>query len=137
MKTRNGLVSNSSSSSFIVMGYKISTKITDVKQIIETYAPEALKDQGSNSYDVNFLDNLFYHLWNEHKLFNGVDGVWDSEKFEIYLGVKLAEEKSEEFGIDDKELDITECLKKCEEVRRMLKLPLDQQPKIYTGTRSC
>jgi len=77
MKVRQGFVSNSSSSSFVIIGQAYDT--SDFNELLEKALTEdQFKEYESDEY--NFLDKTF------PKLFPGIEIIEDGESEMVYLG---------------------------------------------------
>jgi hypothetical protein len=106
MKTRNGFVSNSSSSSFVVLGAKIS------QNELET---------------MGWLDEDFCYT---HKQPQGISILYIDGFDEHLVGIQLCE--SEEWGITSAELTLDELKIKESNLQKILNRPI----KLFMGTRS-
>jgi len=126
MKIRNGFVSNSSSSSFVVLGYKIETSKFDK----EKYLKNAKIDFNENNVDE--IDDTFYETLyeDEHIISDGEGGY-------LYIGKVLAETGSD-VGFEDIEIDVSDD-KALKEIKAIGKeYGVSKNPiKIYVGTIAC
>lgn len=134
MKIRNGFVSNSSSSSFVIIGYKSSeifSKDIDKESIIRKYAPKFLESEANKKYGIEDIWTDF--LYNTNFGIDGVSYLSDDDK--SYIGIVLADVKSDEGCVDDTELSLEDIMKKVNALQDIFNIK--KLPKIYTGTRSC
>ena len=149
MKTRMGFVSNSSTSGFIICGFKLAdsedykalevymmiTKKT-VEDITEEIQKENIRynnpDKKITDYDIaDYCDEAIY----SNSLFEGVD----IECGEGVPGVIVGKSVCDVGGcgdIDEDEIDILEMIKKVERIRDSVE-GCTAEVKIYTGTKSC
>lgn len=107
MKIRNGFVSNSSSSSFVLIGCEISN------------------ENLAKVFDVNLDDDDLYEV-----IESETDLYWD-EKQGI-IGYTIADGDEFDFGGDV--LTIAEVMEKAKELSKQLKVPLEEI-KIISGRR--
>lgn len=107
MKIRNGFISNSSSSSFVLIGCRISD---------EDLAKALNVDDTDDLYDV----------------VNETDLYWDAE--DGIIGYTIAEGNDGDFEGDT--LTIPELMEKAKEISEKLSIPLEEI-KIISGTRYC
>lgn len=133
MKTRNGFVSNSSSSSFIVLGFKINTEDYDKREFLQKYAPKVWAKLGEDVDEMDVEDS-FFDFWQQSDLM-GIKGAGAVPADDTYVGVVFADVASDGDSLDDAEYDIADALDTCKKIKKALDLPGD--PKLYTGTRSC
>lgn len=108
MKIRNGFVSNSSSSSFVLLGYK-----ADVTKQMED--------------DDDFLYNSGFD-----SLSGSDDGVTDGSTI---VGKFIADIHDDDYGVNSQELDLQTILDEVTKLKETI--PSDEPIKLYTGVRSC
>lgn len=121
MKIRNGFVSNSSSSSFVIYGVKIEDKSVEdiVKQF---YSEEELKEFGEDDY----WDLLYSRKLND-KI--GFDILTDD--IECWVGKIISE--SDESYMNDGEMSFEEIVEARDKLKEFFP---DLESKIYAGERS-
>lgn len=115
MKKRNGFVSNSSSSSFVIVGTKIEhnereeilKRITKLDDVEDLYLPDVVGD------DICLSD----------------DGPY-------YIGKIIHDAKGEEDCPEDKAYILSDVENEAKEILNKLGLQ-DREVKIYSGVRSC
>ena len=128
MKTRNGFVSNSSSSSFVVLGFEANLSYEEMyKKLIGT------PDQDNRDIDDIDLADKLYDFFQENNivLYGECSGVsHDLIGFEI-AGQEDYMIKSASCSFPDLKVlfDVVGLLKE--------KLGVDSEIKLYTGTRNC
>jgi len=128
MKTRHGLVSNSSSASFVIAGYQIK-RPTDDKQKLELMMKLNL---ATNISDLVDIDDIFTEALNEY---HDVGMIDDHEHGWIYFGKTLADVHSDGGSLDYQTYDMNEITAMCDKVKKLFSF--DESFKIYTGTRCC
>ena len=140
MKFRNGFVSNSSTSSFVLVGFELSDGVGEEgsekmkKLIIDLYNVEPSTLEGIEDYE---LADDFYHK--SRKGENGItvlsgsdNGVGDS----IVIGVMLAETNSyDTFELPDNVTPVSEIEEKLKKIREIIEE--DSEIKIYCGSKMC
>lgn len=146
MKIRNGFVSNSSSSSFVLIGFALEKEgcwenivknilqVSDEeieKKIAEIDAKKYYEGKSRDSKIYAAFDDDIYNLYREDSLriMNGSD---DGVGNKVVIGKMLVDGDS---YLEEGEYDMEKYIKELSE----LKLKLNSQNKIllFTGTRSC
>lgn len=125
MKIRNGFVSNSSSSSFVILGAKIDEFDPSVEDMID------LMDKHDVSYDPKYPEDSFHDA-----MYNGNFGFSYLGEEKI-VGKYLAH--GGDCGLDEDEISFTQLEKMAKEVKKDIKnvLGLDVNIKLLTGERCC
>ena len=134
MKTRNSLVSNSSSSSFVVVGYKIKLSYDDVSRQLDLLAmidPEKYKTIDRSNKDS--IRDIFHDVCNSRR--KDFDILLDFEDDRIFVGATLASVSSDGDSMPEKEYDLDELVKKCDFIKKLFEF--QDSPKLFTGERAC
>lgn len=124
MKTRNGFVSNSSTSSFVLVGF-LMDEGPDYKATIRGLFSDVPEDE----------DEFWDWLHEEAPCYvrtGSDDGIPDGK---IFLGRKVAE--TSDYEMPEKNLDLLGVVKELEELRVKMGLPEDLPARLLTGTRCC
>jgi len=133
MKIRNGFVSNSSSSSFILIGIKLDSKLTSEELARKYLTEDAINEHISdniNKYTGEDKDGWWVDLWDEcasgGRDFINSEMTYVSDDYNSFLG-KLLVDTDEE--LEDGEFSFSEISKIAEN--------FDFESKLYFGTRQC
>ena len=138
MKIRTGFVSNSSSSSFIIIGYKINDAEYFVKKLYPTeYAAavnkaEAKASEGKYSVDDYLQDYVFDILYNNSHSDEFLGTVMGNGEY--FLGHILA--TSHDYDVlSDGSLNGKQLVEIMEKVKE--KTEMEEEPSLIFGTVSC
>jgi len=138
MKHRKGFVSNSSSSSFVVIGYKVdmSRDSTDLEDLAQKLAPEVMAElkelaTKDGEFDEDSFEDEIYGALYSGKLFKGVDFISDDSIG--YLGKEIC--KVEDWGLEYSEKSIKELMEIGEGIQGVLQRT--DSASLYMGQRAC
>ena len=130
MKKRNGFVSNSSSSSFVIIGYKIKSLEDIFKKLNPSKYEEIVKEAEEDAWEIN---DILYDYVHDNGLVDGLkfltDGYGDSD----YIGHIVSEEK--DYQLSNNELSGQEIIKIMEDVKN--KAGMEEMPSLIAGSRGC
>ena len=124
MKARIGFVSNSSSSSFVLVGYKL--KEEKRLDILKKLFPK-FKDLDEDALNEKY--------WDQEKIMileGPDDGV---AKGTIVVGKIISEINSESYEMQERDMDFKELEESVSEIKELL--DIKESPRLITGTRSC
>lgn len=138
MKVRSCFVSNSSTSSFVVVGFEIDEDMLDFEKVIKTLSPA--------DYEVNIENNPEWKEYDEeeryevmHEVLMDMDDYYYCNNFECgkrknkaLIGLLIAEAYEKELSSSEESL--LEILDRVLILAKKLGLS-DVKPKLYTGTR--
>jgi hypothetical protein len=131
MKTRNGFVSNSSSSSFVIIGYPEGKVFPDKEAALKKYAPKLLDSKDCKEYGV---DEVWFDFLGKPGLYgNGISHLPNDGPG--YIGIILADVSSDGGALGDSKISLDGVMKKIKKFQKLF--GIIEPPKIITGTRSC
>lgn len=132
MKIRSGFVSNSSSSSFVIIGFQIDTPKGDaLDEMICKLAGITMEEFKSKEYPEDFVYNFLAECYKEGgKHYTVLNCIEDGKSV---VGVKFIT-GYDDSGIDDKKRDLAKIMTQVFVMAE--KLGIENQPKIdvYSGT---
>ena len=131
MKIRNGFVSNSSSSSFVIVGYKMTD--LDLSDENKKNMMYKLGYQEKSSY---FADNWYDFLYSDslEKISKNIGYLGDYGG-SGYIGVIIVDIQSDSYDRKSSSIELNEVNDKIKKLKEFLSIEID--PKIYSDTRSC
>jgi hypothetical protein len=134
MKIRTNFVSNSSSSSFVLVGTKINNinQISLAEKLLEKFPNERYSSQ--KVHDESWAWDVLYSLNGKNKF-----GVLSETGSGDLIGYILYSGSIDDGGIEDFSVELSDLKEKSQEVHKLLLelgLPGDMV-KLYAGSRSC
>ncbi|HUX60710.1 MAG TPA: hypothetical protein VMV32_05315 [Ignavibacteriaceae bacterium] len=134
MKKRSGFVSNSSSSSFVIVGYPVNkiVKEEDKENIIRKHAPQILESDSFKKWGID-------EAWTDFLDTSGILGdeglAHISDDGPGYIGLVLADVSDDGGYLDHNEISLEDALLKVNKLREIF--DIKESPSIIIGTRSC
>ena len=128
MKTRNGFVSNSSSSSFVIIGFE-NVEIDQEKYLRYVCGDEDVDKWIKEDCD---LDDTYCDV--KHGMIDSPIVCGDDGHNE-YFGINAC--NSRDYGLDEYEVDLLEVLEKLEKFREAMGIDPSSRIKIYSGQNAC
>lgn len=136
MKIRNGFVSNSSSSSFVIIGISVPKSDKNFRLIVNAIGDEDTKDRLANEYPVDgkfdkddYTDFKYDTLHDLEVLTGSDDGVGDNE----FVVPVFYESVGDCGDFDSKEIDLSSLVGKCDKLAE--DLGVKSKAIIRVGTR--
>ena len=123
MKIRNGFVSNSSSSSFVILGCELDYDDTEAQKDILTKLEVEF-----DCKDADSISDKFYNLETD----SGISVLTDDCR--CFIG-KVIADVHDDSSIEESELDIEELSKTIDKLKEIL--VSKHSIKLYAGTRAC
>jgi hypothetical protein len=120
MKIRNGFVSNSSSSSFVIIGCELTE--TELKAFKEKLVGRARAGDDDWNWDDESCDALRKNKW-----------MCDEERSKPLLGRVLAEQDGDDYILPEEDYTFEQI----REIMKKVKKELHKEPKLFTGMRAC
>jgi len=138
MKRRVGFVSNSSSCSFVVLGYKIPKNYNIITKIVKVLYPEKfteyVKKYGDRFTDIDELSREFILDNDIFELLDNDECGYDSDDFMV-IGETIME--GDEIETDEIEIDISEYKPYKNIVKVLDDQNIDYKKILLTGIKMC
>ena len=137
MKIRNGFVSNSSTSSFCIIGFDIGKDKKALAKVKKLNKGLGIGEENDDDYfdDYTFTDYLQEHLKIDDIIFRVGNGENECESGEVVVGILLADNSSDDSSNPDpEEFNLQDFSKKLEKIRNTFGIKCIN-PTKYTGNR--
>lgn len=137
MKTRNGFVSNSSTSSFLMVGFEVSEEKLHELLVPKYWAEEEF--EGAKKEKFSYYSCPRIGKFDEKDPLGNIevfstdirsDEHYDNENYDLMLGYFSSDEYLSPHSFK-------EIMRKVQAAREMLNISKDEEPKVYTDARYC
>jgi hypothetical protein len=128
MKIRTGFVSNSSTSSFVIVGFLLPKKEWTHERVFNALYP-----------DQEFDEDSWYETFDndeEGRAYQD-DGDGGAPKGKVIVGYKVAEYSSEDCDFTEANVDLAEMTDRCNALGEQLGVPKGQGVRLFCGTEAC
>ncbi len=149
MKTRNGFVSNSSSSSFVIVGFSLPSKFNYVKELLNDIKPLKKKIRGCKHSETknNFCPKCGIRTWTEtfidqhYKIEKKISEELNIQNFrldssivenELVIGIELIESR----GTRSNEFNISKISEELNKIREFFNVTKEYKEKIFSDATS-
>jgi hypothetical protein len=142
VKVRSGFVSNSSSSSFIILGFSLKDITLSQREILDKIVSKDKVDEAISERieewkfsEEEALGDVFYDFIYEAR--NRKNLPIDYLEEEQIIGHVLARSDDQGALLKDDSLSLMDIVVKAEQVRDLLGIPDDIEWKLFFGTNRC
>jgi len=135
MKKRNGFVSNSSSSSFVVFGFKVKKDPEIICELLSIEFPQDL-DKEDDFYD----EDLWEHIWKhrDETEFIIINDGYGSLGDNVIIGTDITFQSHDYYQLTDTTTTIEDLVgfkNKLKDIQE--KAGIDTDIALFTGTQAC